>query len=404
MSIETLWSARFQKHLQNMFTYFTRMINGLLYSFIFLTCIGAYYYAQFLKTSPSKVISLFIIVILLTIILMRCPVRTFLQKPDAVYLLALEKQLTSYFKKALLYNYIVQLFPLLFTFLIITPLAMQILHMTLPSLCTSFFILILVKGWNVYIHWIWQERLEKNIWLTVRAILNVLILYTLFSYTNVIVLGSFFFFLVVTLLYTNKQPKKQIPWDYLIQQEEKMDIHFYQFASIFTDVPQLKKQIKQRKWLTSWIEVLLYQNRETFLYVNTLSFLRANDYFGLYMRLTMIGSFLVYFVPNVFVKSALTYCLLYMTSMQMRSLWTYFSRNMIVALYPIETNERMRQFLTLISFLASIQLILCASIILLSTWQVLHICLFTVIGIIYIKYMIVPKTKKRISSLPIRFS
>ena len=98
MSIESLWSSRFQQHMQNIITYFARMINGLLYSFIFISCVGAYYYAQFLKASPSKGISLLLITIVLTFIITRCPIRTFIQKPDAVYLLALEEKLTSYFK------------------------------------------------------------------------------------------------------------------------------------------------------------------------------------------------------------------------------------------------------------------------------------------------------------------
>ncbi|NEH47166.1 permease, partial [Rhizobium leguminosarum] len=72
MSIESLWSSRFQQHMQNIITYFARMINGLLYSFIFISCVGAYYYAQFLKASPSKGISLLLITIVLTFIITRC--------------------------------------------------------------------------------------------------------------------------------------------------------------------------------------------------------------------------------------------------------------------------------------------------------------------------------------------
>ena len=73
MSIESLWSSRFQQHIQNAITYFARMINGLLYSFIFVSCVGAYYYAKFLKTDPSKGISLLLITIVLTLIITRCP-------------------------------------------------------------------------------------------------------------------------------------------------------------------------------------------------------------------------------------------------------------------------------------------------------------------------------------------
>lgn len=226
MSIESLWSSRFQQHIQNIITYFARMINGLLYSFIFVACIGAYYYAKFLKTAPSKELSLLLITIVLTAIITRCPIRTFIQKPDAVYLLALEEKLTSYFKKSLLYNYIIQLFPLLFTFLILVPLAMQSLQLTVPFLCTIFIVLMITKAWNIYTHWMWRDSHEKNIWFIIRIACNTLIIYMLFYSAHVLILGGLLLLLAFLLLYTKKQPTKRIPWDYIIQQEEKMNVRF----------------------------------------------------------------------------------------------------------------------------------------------------------------------------------
>ncbi|KAA0762181.1 ABC transporter permease [Bacillus sp. SH5-2] len=398
MSIESLWSSRFQQHIQNIITYFARMINGLLYSFIFVSCIGAYYYAKFLKTAPSKEVSLLLITIVLTVVISRCPIRTFIQKPDAVYLLALEEKLTSYFKKSLLYNYITQLFPLLFTFLILVPLAMQALQVTVPFLCTIFIVLMITKAWNIYTHWMWRDSYEKNIWLITRLICNALIIYMLFYTANVIVLGGLLLLLAFLFLYTKKQPTKRIPWDYIIEQEEKMDIRFYQFASIFTDVPQLKKQVNSRKWLTNWIEPLLHKKRATFFYLHTLAFLRGNDYFGIYIRLGLIGAFALYFVPNIYVKGAIAYIVLYMISMQLRSLWKYFSGNIIVALYPIGTEERMKQFLSLIFMLISIQLIVFSTVVLIATGQLLHSLIIMIAGLLWIRFIIVPKTKKRISS------
>ncbi|KEK24297.1 ABC transporter permease [Bacillus gaemokensis] len=399
MSIETLWSNRFQKYLQNSMMYFFRIISGLLYSFIFISCVGAYYYAKFLKTSPSKGISLLLIITILTIVITRCKIRTFIQKPDAVYLLALEEKLTSYFKQSLLYNYVIQLFSLLFTFLIIIPLAMQSLQMTVPFLCTIFFILMLVKGWNLYIHWIWRDQYNSQIWLIIRFTCNALILYMLFQSVSIVLLGAMLLLLILLLAYTVKQPTKRTRWEYVIEQEEKMDMHFYQFANFFTDVPQLKKQVKPRKWLTSWLEPILHNKRSTFLYVNTLSFLRANDYFGIYMRLTILGSFILYFVPNVFVKSALTCCLLYMTSMQLRSLWKYFLGNNIVALYPISFEERVRQFLTLVFSLAIVQLAVFSTILFASLLEFSPVVSTVIVSIFFIKFIIIPKTKRRISVL-----
>ena len=177
-----------------------------------------------------------------------------------------------------------------------------------------------------------------------------------------------------------------------------MNVRFYQFASIFTDVPQLNKQVNKRKWLTTWIEPLLHKKRATFFYLHTLAFLRGNDYFGIYIRLGLIGAFALYFIPNIYVKGAIAYIVLYMISMQLRSLWKYFSGNIIVALYPIHTEKRMNQFLHLIFILLSIQLIIFSIVILIATGQFLHSLIIMIVGLLWIKFIIVPKTKQRVSS------
>ena len=399
MSIETLWSTRFQKHLQHVMMYVARMISGLLYSFIFLTCIGAFYYAKFLQTSPSTGMSFSIIVILLTAVLTRSPIRTFVQKPDAVYLLALEEKLMPYFKRCLLYNYFIQLFPLLCAVLIMTPLWMQAVPITIPFLCTTFFILALVKGWNLYISWIWRDHLNARFWFIIRLSCNAVVVYVLFYSVSIILLGAVLFLLVFLLFYTRKQSPKRIQWEFMIEQEEKMDMRFYQLAHFFTDVPQLKKQVKQRKWLTSWVEPILHKKKSTFLYLNTLSFLRANDYFGIYMRLTIVGTGIVYNVHTPLAKGLATLCLLYMSATQLRTLWRYFLGNTIVVLYPLSNDERIRQFLTLVFFVTCVQLTVFTVTMLIRTQQLIP-TLFTVItGILFIKFIILPKTKKRISSL-----
>ena len=80
-----------------------------------------------------------------------------------------------------------------------------------------------------------------------------------------------------------------------------------------------------------------------------------------------------------------------MISMQLRSLWKYFSGNIIVALYPIDTEKRMNQFLHLIFILLSIQLIVFSIVILIATGQFLHSLIIMIIGLLWIKFIIVPK-------------
>ena len=143
---------------------------------------------------------------------------------------------------------------------------------------------------------------------------------------------------------------------------------------------------------------LYYIKTSNFLLFTYTRILRGNDYFGIYIRLGLIGAFALYFIPNIYVKGAIAYIVLYMISMQLRSLWKYFSGNIIVALYPIHTEKRLNQFLHLIFILLSIQLIIFSIVILIATGQFLHTLIIMIIGLLWIKFIIVPKTKQRVSS------
>ncbi|MDR4162680.1 ABC transporter permease, partial [Bacillus paranthracis] len=81
--------------------------------------------------------------------------------------------------------------------------------------------------WNLYINWIWRDQYNSQIWFIIRFTCNALILYMLFQSVSVVLLGAMLLLLVFLLVYTTKQPTKQIGWEYIIEQEEKMDMHFY---------------------------------------------------------------------------------------------------------------------------------------------------------------------------------
>ena len=365
MTIETLWTSRFQQHLQKITMYFARIVSGLVYSFLILLGAGGYYYAKFLRSFPSESVALTIVMILLTVILTRSPIRTFLQKPDILYLLPIEEKLAYYVKRSLLYSYIMQLFPLLCAVLIITPLAQQSLHTTPAFLCGVFVILAFIKWWNMYIHWIYRNTDFSSYWLLIRIFCNVAITYTIFQFSSITVVGSILLVITLLFLYTMNKQKRHIHWEYLIEQEEQMDMRFYQFVHFFTDVPQIKQQVKQRKWLTTWIEQILYKKRSPFLYLYSLSFVRTNDYFGMYIRLTLVGGFLSYYIPTFIGKGIVTLCFLYISFLQLRAFWNYFSGNSIVALYPVSLVERKRTFMTFIYIVSFIQFLFFFGVILL---------------------------------------
>lgn len=367
MTIETLWTIRFQQYLKKITMYFVRIASSLIYSFLILIGVGGYYYAKFLRSFPSEFVALTIVTIFLTVILTRSPIRTFLQKPDMLYLLPIEEKLTYYFKRSLFYSYLIQLFPLLCTVLIITPLARQSLHTNPVFLCGAFVILAFIKWWNMYIHWTYRNTEIASYWLVIQIFCNAAITYTMFQFTSIMIVGSILLVVTLLFLYTINKQKRHIHWEYFIEQEEKMDMRFYQFIHFFTDVPQIKQQVKQRKWLTTWLERILYKKRSPFLYLYSLSFVRTNDYFGMYIRLTLVGCFISYYISSLIGTGITALCFLYISFLQLRALWNYFSGNSIVALYPVSIVERKRAFMTFVYVVSFIQFVFFLLVILLSS-------------------------------------
>ncbi len=59
--------------------------------------------------------------------------------------------------------------------------------------------------------------------------------------------GLTLYYLLFLLLYTKKQPTNEYRGITIIEQEEKMNVRFYQFARFSQMVPQLNKQVKLKE-------------------------------------------------------------------------------------------------------------------------------------------------------------
>ena len=191
---------------------------------------------------------------------------------------------------------------------------MQALQLTVPFLCTVFIVLMITKAWNMYTHWMWRDSHEKAYGLSLVSFVT----HSLFTCCFIRQMFSYwagYSYYLLFCFYIRKTTYKTNTVGLHNRARRKMDIRFYQFASIFTDVPQLKTS-KQQKMAYELIEPLLHKKRATFFYLHTLAFLRGNDYFGIYIRLGLIGAFALYFVPNIYVKGAIAYIVLYMISMR----------------------------------------------------------------------------------------
>jgi ABC-2 type transport system permease protein len=105
-----------------------------------------------------------------------------------------------------------------------------------------------------------------------------------------------------------------------------------------------------------------FKQDATYDYLYRLTFIRSNDYLNLFIRLTVIGAVVIFFIPNFWLKIAFALLFLYMTSFQLIPLYHHYRTSIWPDLYPISEQIPKRAFLKGMTRLSLLQTIVFASI------------------------------------------
>ncbi len=358
----SLFKERLNDHIKNLSRYLRYILNGhTTIALIFLISVLAVYYQQFLNALPANFPSLLIIGLALGAVATWTPINTFLKRPDLVFLTVAEKQMGAYFKRALTYSFIVQLYVLFLVAAIFGPLYTH----TFPKGVGFSFLLIIgitltLKLINHSINW-WmlkvRNRRIRQFDLFLRFLITTGLLISIMNQSLILILILVFLYSVVTLnnyLLTRKQVG--LAWDVLVEKDEQSLQRFYRMASMFVNVPHLKSRVRKRPLLTKWIESRSrIKNKNTFDYLYKLTFIRSNDYLNMYVRLLLLGGLIIYFLPNQVLQIMISLLFIYMSSFQMISLYQHHRTSLWIDLYPLEKENRQAPFKKFIKELAFIQ-------------------------------------------------
>ena len=82
---------------------------------------------------------------------------------------------------------------------------------------------------------------------------------------------------------------KPFPYDHFISLEQNRMMRFYRFANYFTDVPHLKGSVSRRAWLGFLVGSPKFGKGDTQPYLVKRTFIRTDDIFWLWVRLTAIS-------------------------------------------------------------------------------------------------------------------
>lgn len=360
---KVLWKERFSGKIKEIARYSRYIFNGhIVIVMVFLIGTAAYYYQEWLKTVSEQFPVAAIMAVVLALIVTYSPINTFLSEADKVFLLPLESQLTSYFRRSLTVSFIIHAYLLFLGLGVFMPLYAKVNDGDFQAYLPFLFAILIMKVLNLLIRWKVQYFVEKKVHLfdsIVRYSVNVVFLYFLFSSARIIFLIPEAVLLMILLFfYTKNTKEKGLKWEFLIEQEERRMTSFYRLANLFTDVPKLKDRIKRRKWLDWLFSSLSFSQTNTYSHLYMRTFLRAGDYFGLLVRLTIIGVFAIYLITFGPGQVLVVILFMYLTGFQLLPLWNHYQNKLWTNLYPLEGALKEKSFKQLLSRILYLQAIL----------------------------------------------
>uniref|UniRef100_UPI00046AEDE3 ABC transporter permease n=1 Tax=Caldalkalibacillus mannanilyticus TaxID=1418 RepID=UPI00046AEDE3 len=151
------------------------------------------------------------------------------------------------------------------------------------------------------------------------------------------------------------QSQNGFHWLHLIEMEKRLEGRFYRFASLFVDVPHLQSNVRNRQWLAFVTRFFPFTSASAYKYLYLKTFVRANEYLGIYIRLTIIGAVVVYWIPDLYGKVIAYTLFLFMMSIQIKALFLHHQHQFWFRLFPLPQTQLKKDFQWLNGLLLFVQ-------------------------------------------------
>ncbi|HET7657997.1 MAG TPA: ABC transporter permease [Bacillales bacterium] len=383
--MDQMWRERRADYWNEAVRYLRLIANsGFMFSLYVAFILAVYYYGTFINWLPAWFPADLVFALIATGLLVRSPVRTFLKEADLVFLLPFEMQMDKYFKRSLNYSFLLQSGTIIFVFFILSPLFFARVNPHPSYFLLTVAIILAAKYWNVKSSWCEMYlRSGQPLWMSIllRAMVTFVFTWLLFRgapvYFVVIVAAIMIF---LSFYYFRTFPEKHtLKWERLLHVESARLNAFYRMANLFTEVPRLKQRVKPRRWLSSAIGFPFDQGSVfTSFYFKT--FVRANDFFGTYVRLLVVGVVVLLIIPHGWGQLVVFLLILYVSGLQLYTIWGYRTGGNWEQLLPISQSIRERSFLRIVFVLLLIQTVLFVTALTLSGLEIWKSALGLVLG------------------------
>ncbi|WLR42847.1 ABC transporter permease [Bacillus carboniphilus] len=385
-SVEEIWKKRLLKHYEEMQKYLKYMLNDhLLIVLVILAGAAAIGYSNWLTDIPEGFPTIWVIIFSFTLLLTFVGNRTLLEEPDQIFLLPLEEKMSSYFRSALVFSFVTQMGWMLLVAVILAPLYSTGTSYNGNDYLFLLLQLVLIRAWNHYMIWMFIHYIDggpKWIDSALRIAVNFVAVFLIVQQSWLLAIVVYIVMIGLLLFFRKMTISKPIRWNYLIEEEQKKQQRFYRLANLFTDVPHVKNEVKRRKIFDFVLRMIPFQNKETFRFLYTASFLRSGDYIGLWFRLTVIGGlFLIFMDLPIWGIALLIVAIIYLTGVQLSVLYKKYDFLILPDLYPILKEEKRANFSRLLFVLLVIQGSILSIVSLVSVMSIFSLLVFLAQGL-----------------------
>jgi len=343
-SLRDIWTTRFQHYMVEQQRYLKYVFTGhLAIVLLFVIGAGGYAYSEWLKVVPDTFPAALSVSVIIGILLSTGGPVTLLKEADIVYFLPLETKLMDYLNRSLSWTISSQVFLSIVAGIVAVPLLNAVEGTKGFSLILFFIAIVLLKWWNVHTefsfrwvnngHGVWGDRL-------IRFLLSAAALYFLSIEAWLLLVMVALPIVFYAYVWMSRRGKNPFPFEHFIKVEQNRMLRFYRFANYFTDVPHLQGSIRRRGWLNFLYSFVSYGRKNTQLYLVLRTFIRTDETFFLWVRLTTLSVLGAIFIPIPIVSVIFSGALAFAATIQLKIALSSESSFRMDMLYPISEHSR----------------------------------------------------------------
>jgi len=343
-NLRDVWSSRFMHYIGEVQKYMQFIFTGhIAIVLVFLIGAGGYQYSEWLKVVQTDFPAEVLIAVIIGILLAFSRPTTLLREPDQVYLLPLESKMFLYFSKALAWTFWSQVWIVAIVYIVSIPLLKAVTELTTVEIWTIFLLTIVLKYLSVRgeFSYRYSER-GQMVWVDrfIRAVIFAAAIYMGLHAQLLLAVIATVISVVYIIVFSKKSVGEPVPYEHFVKLEQNRMMSFYRFANYFTDVPHLHGSIRRRSWMDWLYKFVPYGKENAQKYLVFRTFIRTDDHFYLWVRLTAISAIIAAFVDIPVVTWIVAGALSFATTIQLKQALLSSGEFRMDMLYPLPDHAR----------------------------------------------------------------